>query len=389
MTSAIAVFGLQELCDQITHYVALQSSPYDDLGSTALVCQTLCISAQSRIFRHIILDPYQLSNGHLHTLDSALSTAACRFRHLSAILTTSPHLKSAIRRLSVLAQPEILKLVSQIRLPLLCEICLNFNARSPDADILRLTRDWIASPSLREVELVNLEAEWLRLGYLDSVFETCTRHLESLSFRSIGVLLKPTPSPSASCVSRLREAPREQRAQIKSLRLVCADGLADWLMSPSCPLDFTHLVEVETDAWIDSPLRQVLTSARSSIARLRMSGGLAFQLNFSEFPALKCLEVRHLTRSAISSLKPDNRLERLVLHISGLAFDGRSALARTSCAATDSVVAKSPLPSLRQVEVLIGGDLELDLHSVKSYFPQLAARDLLVVRDDRHHNSWI
>ncbi|KAJ6576044.1 hypothetical protein DFH09DRAFT_1311494 [Mycena vulgaris] len=96
MTGSVArevVFRIQELCEHISAQITLQPSPQDGLKSAALVCHTLCNSAQPHIFRDIIINP----------------------SHLRDRLQTSPHLLRSIRSLSVLAQSAIHGPLSAIR----------------------------------------------------------------------------------------------------------------------------------------------------------------------------------------------------------------------------------------------------------------------------------
>ncbi|KAJ6631852.1 hypothetical protein B0H10DRAFT_1975317 [Mycena sp. CBHHK59/15] len=170
------VFRLQELCDLIVYHIALQSSSQDHLKSAALVCQTLCISAQSQIFRHVILDPYRPDCAHFGE-ESPTEAVTSVFHRLSAVLTASPHLLRHIRCLSVLARSKILILVSGIRFPLLGTIRFNFrDLLRPGPDLLGRVRDLIGSTSVREVELCGLHG-----NFFASPFETSTPHLDSLS----------------------------------------------------------------------------------------------------------------------------------------------------------------------------------------------------------------
>ncbi|KAJ7493829.1 hypothetical protein FB451DRAFT_1551167 [Mycena latifolia] len=379
------VFRLQELCDQIACHITHEASR-EDLKSAALVCHTLCISAQSHIFHHVGLDPWELPDGDICTHDSetALSAASSASRRLSAILTASPHLLRHIRHLSVLGRSEILKLVSNLRLPLLRKIEINFQDTPwPDDDALHLARDLIGLPSVREVEIREL---YMRLGMpgdLDlklfpSIFDTCTRDLHSLAFISI----IPTSTLPTTCKPR----PSERRARIKRLQLRWTVNLGNWFISPSCPFDFTHLLEVETDAGKKNfDLLQVLTSARLSITRLQMTGDLALLVNLSDFPALTCLEIHHSNIEAISSLTPDNRVEIFGLHINVRSFE--RGLKSKAFSSTDAFIANFPLPVLQQVDVQIHGPANdwfgFELESVQRYFPQLASRGLLVVTDHR------
>ncbi|KAJ7493817.1 hypothetical protein FB451DRAFT_449225 [Mycena latifolia] len=213
------VFHIQELCDHIARHIALHKSSHDDLKSTALVCQTLCSSAQSQIFRQVSLDPWEVPGGDTGTIYStsdAVVAGISAARRLSAVLTASPHLLRHIRCLSVLGRLEILELVSNMRIPFLQKIRINFDD-TPwsddtrwsedtrwDDEVLRVSRDLIGSPSIREVEIHNVfssASQGLSLDLFTSLFETRPRDIYSLGF----FLVKPTsPLPP-----RLYLIPRE------------------------------------------------------------------------------------------------------------------------------------------------------------------------------------
>ncbi|KAJ7493824.1 hypothetical protein FB451DRAFT_1215511 [Mycena latifolia] len=383
--AAKMVFHIQELCDQIAHHIALDKSPKPDLNSVALISQRLCISAQSQIFRHVDLDR-DPPDGFMHHPHATLTIALSRTRRLSAILTVSPHLLRRIRHLTVLGRLQVLELVSNMRIPLLQRIIINFaDTPCPDDGVLRLSRDLIGLASIREVAIVGLYERYevpsdLRLDLFASLFETCTADIYSLSFISVSLTAALPTTPVRRSTGR--------RPHIKKLRLYNADDLAEWFLSLSCPFDFTHLVEVETNAEAKtSDILQVLTSARLSLARLLITGDiLPSVVDLSEFPALTCLEIEYLHHEAISTLKPDNLLETIALQVRVHSFEG-SALDLFS--STDVFVANFPLPVLKQVEVKVFGpsndDFGFQLESVTGYFPHLLARGLLLVTDHRRY----
>ncbi|KAJ6576162.1 hypothetical protein DFH09DRAFT_1361732 [Mycena vulgaris] len=373
-----SVFGIQELCDQISNHMALHATSHDDLKSTALVCHTLCISAQRQIFRHINLDPLPrrasaYSAGSRSTGESVLGAATSALRRLSAVLTASPHLLRSITSVSILASPEILEPLSSIRFPVIEKISFSFLEMQPlDDNIIRWTRDWIALPSIREVVLIGF-CQKLVMDHISAIFDTCSPNLDALT---ITVLFTLDPSPASA------SHPREPRARIKRLKLNTVIG--DWLIVPSSPFDFTGLVDVEITGRENPAVLQVLTSSRRSIRRLRIIGAI---LNLAEFSALTCLEMELSRRGVISSLKPENAVETLVLHVRASEF-GRGGIIQTFWA-TDLVVAKSPMQGLRQVEVRISGpsNAMFDLGRIGPHFPKLMARGLLKVTDYRFLRS--
>ncbi|KAJ7455130.1 hypothetical protein FB451DRAFT_1278521 [Mycena latifolia] len=161
--------------------------------------------------------------------------------------------------------------------------------------------------------------------------------------------------------------------------------LIEWFISPSCPFDFTHLVEADTDGRKADFLR-VLNSARSSIRRLRMTESLASLVDLSDFPALTHLEIQGSYYETVGTLKPDNCVEAIVFHFRADSFltNRHSGL----YASVDAFVSTFSLPVLRQVEVQMRGSfygprtaMEHTLQCLPQYFPHLAGRGLLVITD--------
>ncbi|KAJ6524847.1 hypothetical protein DFH09DRAFT_1189070, partial [Mycena vulgaris] len=361
---ALTVFDVQELCDHICDHISLLTSSYDDLRSTALVCHTLSISAQSRIFRHIILEPFELVPRRGQTLHLALQSVISASIRLSAILSASPRLLRSTRRLSVIAQSKVLFPLSSIRFPALRKLRLNFFwTATHDSDAFHLARDLVGLPSIRDVRLRSLyyNPEPERLA---AIFDTSIQHIDSVTFLAI------FSHPTLPSVPR----PREQRAQIKRLKLVLADDLDPWLISPQCPFDFSRLVHVVAEAKESLALLQVLTSARLTITHLVLFGTITSQVNLSEFPALTCLEMRHSHWQPLRSLRPDNRLESLVVYFESYAFQTHPEF----LSEVDAFVANSPMSCLQEVEVRFRGE-KSELEVITSYCPQLLARGLFAV----------
>ncbi|KAJ6524906.1 hypothetical protein DFH09DRAFT_1189195 [Mycena vulgaris] len=343
---AQTVFDVQELCDHICDDIALLASSYDDLRSTAL--------------------PYLLAPGpaQIGTRDSAIQSVISASIRLSAILSASPHLLRFTHHLRIRAESKVLFPLSNIRFPALRKLRLTFSrtATLHDSDAFHLARDFVGLPSIRDVRLVSLSYN-PEPEDLAAIFDKSTPHIDSVTFVSIFF-------PTLPSVSR----PREQRAQIKRLRLVSSDELDPWLISPQCPFDFSRLVHVVVEASGAPALLQVLTSARLTITQLALFGPITSQVNFSEFPALTCLELRYSSWQLLHSLGTDNCVESLVFHFEHYAFFFHPE----SLLGMDALVANSPMPSLQEVQVRFGGD-KYELEAITSYCPQLLARGLLVV----------
>jgi hypothetical protein len=419
--AAAQVVTVQELCDQVVSCIVLDSSYQhllqststvchkdtaqkasceDDLRSSALVSHALCVSAQSQLFRHIILDPYECPGYPSLWPDTAHKAAACTLERLTSTVTTSPHLLRLIRSISVLAQSKILKRLSTLHFPALNNIRFDFvDTQSRDREAFKLVQDLIALPSIREVEIVRHRG--LDLTGFTSLFDTCTSQLASVTFRGFAF---PSSVPSSP-----DHVPTKKRAQVKRLTIVCGQHIEGWLSSPSCPLDFTHLLDVELNHETQSSLSGLLVSARLTIKRLAIFffrgivvcaqhilfpliqlPEVTLQINLSEFPALTWLETDLWAYRTIGTTLPDaNRVENLVLktHISDFDESGKTLF----CSPTDAFIAKAPMPALQGVEIRLSGVFNeagvdggwFQLSSIRTFFPQLQARGVLTMSDHR------
>ncbi|KAJ7493822.1 hypothetical protein FB451DRAFT_1491251 [Mycena latifolia] len=122
---------------------------------------------------------------------------------------------------------------------------------------------------------------------------------------------------------------------------------------------------------------------RAQIKTLRLPPAV----DLSAFSALTRLESDNIIdhEAILNSLKPDNRIERIVFHVPVYLFIGFALNVFTS---TDAFIADFPLPVLQQVEVKIYGPSNeyfgFKSESVPGCFPKLAGRGVLVVTDCRY-----
>ncbi|KAJ6522217.1 hypothetical protein DFH09DRAFT_1424056 [Mycena vulgaris] len=133
-----------------------------------------------------------------------------------------------------------------------------------------------------------------------------------------------------------------------------------------------------------NPSLRILRSRRRSITRLRLMDFSA-NISFSELPALECLEMIYAmsTYQSITSIPPDNYVERLIFFTAVCPFNGAGE--SQLLAETDTLLSTCPMPALRQVELRIMGiyPSQFDLDSVKRNCPHLEAQGFLVVTDHR------
>ncbi|KAJ7251995.1 hypothetical protein C8J57DRAFT_1665586 [Mycena rebaudengoi] len=348
------VFGVQKLCDEVVHHISLHESSQEDLKSMALVSRRLCISAQARLF----LDVNELSYECLLPGELVLTEVTSLFHRLATVLEISPHLAHCIRYLAVLARPELLILVSAIRLSLLQNIHFNFGDTScVDDEVVRAVQNFIRLPSIRGVHFSGLSVG-IDFAHFESLFDDCSPRLD--------VLISLRPAFAATTT----------RPLIKTLKMDDASVQDDWFFSPSCPLDFTRLISFE-----DYPLGGLLSSAHLAIVRLKVDREVARSLDLSKFPALTYLYLTEDGRDAteliqlISTLKSNN-------HVQKVALNAHSAPARSKhFRDLDVFLANYTLPALREVEmhvVLQPVDRELDCAVIRA-LPQLEAHGLLSV----------
>ncbi|KAJ7252044.1 hypothetical protein C8J57DRAFT_1723050 [Mycena rebaudengoi] len=281
------VFGVQELCDEVVHHISLHESCQEDLKLTALVSHRLCISAQAHLFHRVILDVNELSYEYLQNSELALTEATSLFHRLVAVLEISAHLAHCIRYLAVLARPELLILVSAIQLSLLQNIHFNFGDTScVDDEVVRAVQNFIRLPSIRGVHFSRFSAG-IDFAHFESLFDGCSPRLD------VFILSGSVVRDDSTISLRPAFAATTTRPLIKALKMDDISVQYDWSLSPSCPLDFTHLINFEA-TWI----------------------GSGPCLDLSEFPALTYLDLTQDGRDAteliqlIPTLKPNNRVQK-------------------------------------------------------------------------------
>ncbi|KAJ7204597.1 hypothetical protein C8J57DRAFT_1259333 [Mycena rebaudengoi] len=365
------VFMIEELCDHITNDISLEDSSQADLKSTALVCRTLRYCAQSYLFRHVRLD----RDPHTQAATAAAS------RRLSTILTESPHLLGAIRQLTILAIPQILEpLISRnIWFPLLQGARLNFWETLMPPDEMHYAF-WRASSEISLLQGVPFER-------FTSLFDNCSPNLCTLALR--GVYIHAQASTRTLPIPILDVPPllvAARRIRITRLALgINSSDVEKWLVSPQCPFDFTHLVDLDMPLRPTSPIPSLMFAARSSITRLRLSFGRRRlpELRLSEFPALTCLETNRFTCDVISTLPPNNSVQRFVLDLEAVAIpNAKGVHTDLWFGSTDTLIANSQTLMPLQVALRVNNAApDFDLDSVRECFPLLREKykELLVV----------
>ncbi|KAJ7290517.1 hypothetical protein C8J57DRAFT_341684 [Mycena rebaudengoi] len=359
-SASSAVFRVQELCDHILGFFDATGCA-EDLKACALVSRTLSYSAQAQLFCDIIL---RVRNPH---------AAAVR---LCSSLALSPHLTSSIRRLNVRVDLSILTTLSTISFCQLNELTLDRLIENTDHNtthrVALLERDLIGLPSMRKVELIGHFVDFVSL---DVMFSSPTLAVTELSFRDV-LVFGDTGKLSGS-------KGRIQRPAVKSLKLVRSPSIEKWFIHPTCPFDFTHLVDVEIRLSMTDNLRQVLSSSCSSIERLTRRAEDAGDLDFSCLSALTCVHLAtnddddSLRRSAASLLQVTAApsLTNLIFEITSSKTDSLNLPNNLGAVALN-------IPSLRRFEIRIRRRIiedqhryalfENDAREVKSSMPSLS-----------------
>ncbi|KAJ7101286.1 hypothetical protein B0H15DRAFT_796120 [Mycena belliarum] len=331
--AARTVLRIQELCDEIADYIFISPCSRETLETATLVgSQALRTAAQSRLFHHLVLDPWQDTGGFEDDPKTRgegvlyVHQRAAAIPRYIAVIAAAPHLARHVRALSVLALPVILRAVVDTSFPLLRILSLDFIDLKPGHDVLALLRlagECIALPSLRDLALKNI-VDRLTFSEFKRLFGGCSAPLRSIALTNIKLRDSPPdapPSPSSA-----------PRVQLKMLHLTkTSPALIPWLLSPASPFDLAHLTYLE-------------------ISRV--------------VPALSALFAR-------ASLT----LTRLVWRVS-VPFDTEPEETRSegdAMFAADAMISAADLPALRAVEVRM-----CDLAQARQCMPWLAARGLLV-----------
>ncbi|KAJ7280688.1 hypothetical protein C8J57DRAFT_1299893 [Mycena rebaudengoi] len=359
-------FNIQELCDRIISHLAAGESSRD-LNSAALVSSAFCSSAQPHIFHDVFLHYDSITVGSDRPFDAI---AACG--RLCAVVTHSPYLIKYIRRLSTRVKPELLAPLSKIPFSHLRDIYFQEIGDVPHPD---LVRHFTGLPSIRSVGFLGRPST-LSADLLAAIFETSSPEIMELMFHIV------TFSPASSNITV--PFPRQRRAMIQKLELCRWDedpSIIQWLISPSCPLDLSKLVDVavEETEFASNEAIALINPSRETITRLGVDSGMAVRLPLYKFTALTRLEISvsgdalwHL-QIAISRLPADTRIEAIVFRLKPISLRELNPL----LIGIDPLIANHPFPSLRCVEFQGFDAPDVAFVGFKTHLPLLHARNVL------------
>ncbi|KAJ6603414.1 hypothetical protein DFH09DRAFT_393780 [Mycena vulgaris] len=337
---------VQELLDHIIELIPKQA----DLKSIALASPSFCQTAQSLIFRHIVL--------HHDGDDNIDAMSHRRCQRLKHGLMRSPHLAKYIHSVSITIHdsPSTLLLLPSMGLVSLRTVAVT-SFLSINGSLMPPLRKLLALPSVRRLQL--------SCGFWGRLFDKNKPHLTSLAFR----FCRETSN------GELARGPPRQQSIITQLALECASpSLLAWLTDPSCSFDFTHLEELEVvfQDLRSQSVRHLLECSRFTITRLTLSPP-APQLNDEAVDVTRYPNLTHLCiRSAdiemlinstipyISVLKRHAAIQSLTIRIDNniaesdrLSDDKDSTVIEDQWLGLDTILAGLPFPALHEIIVLL------------------------------------
>ncbi|KAJ7267865.1 hypothetical protein C8J57DRAFT_1326023, partial [Mycena rebaudengoi] len=368
MSAATRLFKIQEICDHITDFLAASRHSVSDLKSSALVCPGLYGSAQTHIFRHIIIRPYMPDGSHYFP-ESHMDIWGMACFSLCSLLTASPHLIRLIRHLTVLDKSDMLSPLAKIAFTHLREISFE-NLKLTDSAFLA-AQQLIGLATVRVLRLTNCD-----VVDLAALVAKSTTDFNALLLCGITIL---PPKSDLAVGTAAESAPQ---SKLKSIRLFNTAG-DDWFLSHSCPFDLSRVVDVELASRQPSTsdkLVQLLHPARRSIQRLRVSWDLAAKIDLSQFPALVHLEIVMNTMFNFNIAIPPTLHAAAAQFLSFEIHGDRVAQVRKALEEVDRLVAMHPMPTLQRIEARIR--IMNDAFTVKQmqlHLPQLETKDLTIV----------
>ncbi|KAJ7445835.1 hypothetical protein FB451DRAFT_1412512 [Mycena latifolia] len=335
---------VQELWYHILGFLRGRTS---DLKNLALVSRAMCPAAQSVLFYDIDLEPRIVEKDSMSNLTTQDFDASCRL--LVAVLTKSPHLVKYIHRLKVTVTPDVLDQLCFVGLTSLRDIEIQFQNFRVDDSLIEPLQNLFSLPSIRRIELSSHVSPGL--------FSECVPHLTGLSFVCVHTF---TPASVSIPVSRYARRP-----EIQTLLLAGSAPLDDWLVGPTCPFDFTRLVDVQIEVDIrrsrtmSTNLLRLLHTARSTIKRLTIAA-----YDFQERP-IDLGQFHNMTHFYLHAENP-SPLAFVIPSLSSL--DGHTSLqyitlgierlneiewVEAELRSIDAALADISLPALEQVEICL------------------------------------
>ncbi|KAJ7852743.1 hypothetical protein B0H13DRAFT_2581539 [Mycena leptocephala] len=373
-----ACLPVQEMWDHIFDHLQPSKSNQKDLKACSLVCRSFVASAQSHIFREIILEAH-------HVDDTACD-------RLANLLTTSPHL---IRYTHILDLTKCDKrvLVSINRIPWshLKTLSLGHVVYPEVPPAIRELHKLVRLPSLRH--LVVRGRAW-KTEHLRSIVRFSTPMLERIDL--VHCRLEPISS---------RPLPQTfQKLRIRHLSLYDSESAGELLADLACPVDLSGLTHLYSRVEPLSPaLAAVLIRSCSTIHTLHY---IAYAdrkpLDLGLFTALRCLKLGelftlepyadiHPCAAALARLRPDNTVAAISLTVFGPGYreywTNVAALAR-DLRDLDGALVESRMPALQRVEVSVDSSEAREwiglgsrkmVKLIRAEMPLLHARGILTI----------
>jgi hypothetical protein len=140
-----------------------------------------------------------------------------------------------------------------------------------DDEVVRAVQNFIRLPSIRGVHFSRFSAG-IDFAHFESLFDGCSPRLD------VFILSGSVVRDDSTISLRPAFAATTTRPLIKALKMDDISVQYDWSLSPSCPLDFTHLINFEATVYY--PLEGLLSSAHLTIARLKVDRVRLFLLKY-------------------------------------------------------------------------------------------------------------
>ncbi|KAJ7689336.1 hypothetical protein B0H17DRAFT_640933 [Mycena rosella] len=286
MAPSASPMAVQELVDYCIDF--LFASP-PDLKACALVSRSWTRTSQMHLFTHIVIG----SSGYSYGQTTFLALSRTRCTRLFAVLAASPRLLSCIESLQIhldTVPHDILVAISVFPFVRLQRITVSGNWVARAA--IGAVRDLL---SLETLTAISISGNFGSLWEFVQVLECCSPNIRDLAFCSVRIApfnLLTYSDPSD-----------RRRIEIDCLDIWWSDGIHDWLNSPQCPFDFTHLKQLRLNENTSLPQWLAFAPSVPGVEHLQFQAQIPGPslIDLTPFTNLKSIEVFVEYRVDVSS----------------------------------------------------------------------------------------
>ncbi|KAJ7676678.1 hypothetical protein DFH06DRAFT_1428360 [Mycena polygramma] len=318
MSTAHNALKIQELCDHIAYF--LQESKRD-LRACSVVSPAFTSAAQRHLFREIIVN-----RGTLYIDDVSMlgryDEPQVTIR-LCAVLKASPHLLPFIRRMRLSLEVAVLKPLSQLEFPNLCNVVFHRRRGGAiDEETISLAAKLIGAQAITRVGLI--ATLFNNMHDMGRLFERHTPALQSIYLHDLTV--------KKTVVEGERMVSTASRAQIKTLQWAwqyLSESKTVYVLDPLFPFDLSALTTLSFGPHLSPPIDELVNNARHTLTHLAVDAqdlGSPRSSNsqprfLAQLPALTDLTIvspGHELADAetlLASLPSQHRLRSLTLQI--------------------------------------------------------------------------